>query len=161
MNLRRQSMPTILSAVSILLLAGCDQSVPIATTQRFTLSIVDLSGRPIASGHLLLPRDMEEASPFTGTYEIVVTELPAKPSTQHDYAILCLSNNEGEYSATVRDSLIRINLHPGVDDSNVYLEGTLSADRFKGTCLYQNYYGYEPFGTFEAEAEGSVTVERK
>lgn len=147
-----QSEHGILTALSIfiVLLAGCGKSGSTATTESFTLQIVDLSNKPIANGHLLLPRDLASISQFTGSYEIVVTALPAKPSSQHDYAILCLSRNEGAFSGNVRDSVIRMNLHPLVEDSNVYLEGTLNADLFKGTCLYQNYYGYEPFGTFEA-----------
>ena len=140
---------TVLS-LSIVLLGGCGKSGSTATTETFTLSIVDLSNKPVASGHLSLPRDMALISRFTGSYEIVVTELPKKPSRQHDYAILCLSQNNGTFSGSVRDSVIRMNLHPLVKDSNVYLEGTLNAELFKGTCLYQSYYGYEPFGTFEA-----------
>lgn len=162
MKVGRWFILTLTCAVTVVLLAGCDPSDTTATTQRFTLRIVDLSNKPIASGHLLLPCNIEEASQFTGSYEIVVTELPEKPSTQHDYAILCLSKNEGQFSASVRDRTIRMNLHPQVDDSNVYLEGTLNADLFKGTCLYQSYYGYEPFGTFKAEASAlnGVTVRR-
>lgn len=149
MNQSKRGILTALS-VFILLLAGCGKSGSTATTESFTLQIVDLSNKPIANGRLLLPRDMAATSQFTGSYEIVVTALPKKPSSQHDYAILCLSQNEGAFSGSVRDSVIRLNLHPLVDDSNVYLEGTLDADLFKGTCHYQNYYGYEPFGTFEA-----------
>ena len=122
----------------------------IAATESFTLSIVDPSNNAIGHGHLLLPRNMAKTSQFTGSYRMVVTALPERPSSQHDYAILCLSRNKGAFSGSVRDDVIRINLHPQVDDGNVYLEGTLSGDLFKGTCLYQSYYGYEPFGTFEA-----------
>ena len=144
--------PSILTALSIfiVLLGGCGESGSTETTESFTLSIVDLSNKPVASGHFSLPRDMAQISQFTGPYEIVVTDLPAKPSSQHDYAILCLSRNKGTFSGSVRDGVIRLNLHPLLKDSNVFLEGTLNADLFKGTCLYQNYYGYEPFGTFEA-----------
>ncbi len=149
MNRIEHSILTVLS-IFVVLLGGCDKSDSTATTESFTLSIVDLSDKPVASGHLSLPRDMALISQFTGSYEIVVTELPEKPSSQHDYAILCLSRNNGTFSGSVRDSVIRMNLHPLVKDSNVYLEGTLNADLFKGTCLYQSYYGYEPFGTFEA-----------
>ncbi len=146
------SILTALS-ISIVVLGGCSKTDSPATTESFTLSIVDLSNKPVASGRLSLPRNMAAASQFAGSYEIVVTELPAKPSSQQDYAILCLSRNNGTFSGSVRDGFIRINLHPLVIDSNVYLEGALNADSFKGTCLYQNYYGYEPFGTFEAIRE--------
>jgi hypothetical protein len=144
-----RSILTALS-ISIVLFGGCGKSGSTATTESFTLSIVDLSNKPVASGHFSLPRDMALIGQFTGSYEIVVTELPKKPSSQYDYALLCLSRNNGTFSGSVRDSVIRMNLHPLVEDSTVYLEGTLNADLFKGTCLYQSYYGYEPFGTFEA-----------
>jgi hypothetical protein len=149
MNLSKHCILTALS-VFIVLLAGCGKSGSTATTEPFTLRIVDLSNKPIASGHLLLPRDIPAISQFTGSYEIVVADAPEKPSSQHDYAILCLSQNKGAFSGSVRDSVIRINLHPLVKDANVYLEGKLTEQLFKGKCFYQSYAGYEPFGTFEA-----------
>jgi hypothetical protein len=149
MNLSKHRVLTAL-AVSIVLLTGCGESGSHATTQSFTLRIVDLSNEPIASGHLLLPRETAAISQFTGSYDIVVTDVPEKPYSQHDYAILCLSRKEGAFSGSVRDSVIRISLHPLVDDANVYLEGKLIEQIFKGKCFYQSYAGYEPFGTFEA-----------
>jgi hypothetical protein len=149
-DLSRHFILAILCGGVILFLTGCSKSDSTATMERLPLRIVDLSNKPIAHGYLLLPRDMDEPCQFTGSYEIVVTELPKKPSNQLDYAVLCLSHNNGAYSGRVGDGVIRLNLHPLAKDGNVYLEGTLGADSFKGTCLYENYYGYLPFGTFEA-----------
>ena len=143
------SILTVLS-VAIVLSGGCGKSGSTATTESFTLNIVDSSGKLIASGHLSLPRDLASISQFTGAYEIDVTEVPKKPSSQDDYAICCLSQNNGVLSGSVKDSAIRINLHPQVEDSNVYLEGELTGQLFKGKCFYQSYAGYELFGTFEA-----------
>jgi hypothetical protein len=143
------SILTALS-ISIVLLGGCGKSGSTATTESFTLTIVDLSNKPVASGHFSLPRDMAPVSQFTGSYEIVVTDLPERPSSQQEYAIHCLSQTDGAFSAKIRNSVIHINLHPLVIDGNVYLEGTLHEQLFKGKCFYQSYAGYEPFGTFQA-----------
>ena len=149
MKLIELSILTVLSA-AIVLSGGCGRAGPTETTDSFTLNIVDSSGKLIASGHLSLPRDLASISQFTGAYEIDVTEVPKKPSSRDDYAICCLSQNNGVLSGSVKDSAMRINLHPQVKDGNVYLEGELTGRLFKGKCFYQSYAGYEPFGTFEA-----------
>ncbi|MHC4146703.1 MAG: hypothetical protein ACYSUD_18255 [Planctomycetota bacterium] len=150
MKLIELSILTVLS-VAIVLSGGCGKSGSTATTESFTLNIVDSSGKLIASGHLSLPRDIVSISQFTGAYEIDVTEVPKKPSSQDDYAICCLSQNNGVLSGSIKGGAVRINLHPHVDDANVYLEGELNGQLFKGKCLYQSYAGYKPFGTFEAK----------
>jgi len=150
MKLIELSILTVLS-VAIVLSGGCGKSGPTATPESFTLRIVDSSGKLIASGHLLLPNDVAGISQFTGSYEIDVTEVPKKPSSQDDYAIRCLSQNNGVLSGSVKDGVIRIGLHPGVMDNNVYLEGELGEQLLKGKCFYQSYAGYKPFGTFEAK----------
>ena len=149
MKLIELSIVTVLS-VAIVLSGGCGKSGSTATTESFTLNIVDSSGKLIASGHLLLPSDSASISQFTGAYEIDVTEVLKKPSSRDDYAIRCLSQNNGVLSGSVKDSAMRINLHPHMKDSNVYLEGELDKQLCKGQCFYQSYAGYEPFGTFEA-----------
>jgi len=108
------------------------------------------SGKLIASGYLSLPHDIASTSEFTGACEINITEVPKNPSSQDDYAICCLSEKIDVLSGSVEDSVIRIVLHPRVDDGDVYLEGKLTGQLFKGKCFYQNFAGYEPFGTFEA-----------
>ena len=142
------SIVTVLS-VAIVLSGGCGKSCSTPTSESFTLNIVDSSGKLIASGHLSLPRDLASTNQFTGTYEIDVTETPENPSSQTDWAIHCLSQNNGVLSGSVKDRGIRINLHPQVKDSNVYLQGEFNGQLFKGKCFYQSYAGYELFGTFE------------
>ena len=149
MRLIELSILTVLS-VAIVLSGGCGKSGSTATSESFTLKIVDSSGKLIASGHLLLPSDIAGVSHFTGAYEIDVTKVTKKPSSQDEYAIRCLSQNTGVLSGSVKDGVIRIGLHPGVEDNNVYLEGELDEQLFTGKCFYQSYAGYEPFGTFEA-----------
>lgn len=82
-----------------------------------------------------------------------VSEVPDNLFSQRDYALRCLSQNNGILSGTVKDGLVRIELHPQVDDSTIYLEGAINGQLFNGKCFYQSFAGSKDFGTFEAKAE--------
>ena len=151
---------TILS-VAIVLSGGCakPRSAPdiTATAESFTLEIRDSSGKTIASGRLSLPTDIAGRADFGGSCKIQVSEVPEKPYSQNDYAIRCLSQNNGVLSGSVRNGVVRIALHPLVWDNTVYLEGKLDEHSFKGKCFYQSYAGYMEFGAFEAGIETKDT----
>ena len=144
---------TLLS-VAILLSAGCtqprDTSASVATAGSFTVVVKDPSGRIIANGNLSLPTDIAKRARFSGSCKIQVSELPEQPSSQEDYAIRCLSQNNSLLSGTVKDGVVRIELHPQVDDNTIYLEGTISGQSFRGKCFHQSFAGYKEFGAFEA-----------
>jgi hypothetical protein len=146
-------------SIAVMLWAGCAKpdgtSKQNANTKSFTLEIKDSSEKTIAHGELLLPTNISDSVSFNGACTILVSDIPEKPSSQKEYAILCLSHNEGKFSGTSRDGIVSINLNPGVKDGNIYLEGEVNKQLFKGKCIYQSYAGYENFGTFESKADGN------
>ena len=154
--MKNVTVQTVLS-IAIVIAGGCAK--PASTTnlpaalESFTMDVKGLSGETIASGTLSLPSDIRSRTRFHGSCKIRVMEVPAQPSRQTEYALLCLSQNNGVLSGTVRDGVVRIELHPQVDDNTVYLEGKLNGQSFKGKCFYQSYAGYKEFGAFEAKTE--------
>ena len=160
MNVMKLGVLTPLS-VAIVLSVGCtqpgDTSASIATAGSFAVVIKDSSGKAIASGNLSLPADIAKRARFSGSCKIQVSELPEQPSTQEDYAIRCLSQNNSLLSGTVKDGVVRIELHPQVDDNTIYLEGTITGQSFTGKCFHQSFAGYKEFGTFEATAKSKRT----
>ena len=78
--------------------------------------------------------------------------MPSEPSSQQDYALRCLSENNGTVSGSTKVGGIRIALHPLITDHTVYLEGRITAGTFKGKWYYQSYAGYDEFGSFDANA---------
>ncbi|MHC4398963.1 MAG: M56 family metallopeptidase [Planctomycetota bacterium] len=124
-----------------------------ADVQAFRMEIKGSSGNPVAAGVLSLPSDMGDRTEFTGSCSIRVPDVPEMPTTQLDYAIRCLSQNDGTLSGRVTDGVIRIALHPQADDDTIYLEGQLAEGSFNGRWYYQSYAGYKEFGVFHAKTE--------
>ena len=157
----RQSVLMVAIGLSTVLTPGCDErgSTPSMLSevhpvlQTFTLEMKDSSGKAIGGGTISLPLDISERSHFAGAWKIRVSEVPSEPSSQQDYALLCLSQDDGALRGTVKADAIRINLHPGFDDRNIYLEGQLNDGRFRGQWYYASYAGYEEFGSFEGQRE--------
>ena len=156
MNTMKRAVPTLLS-VAIVLSAGCTQTrdtpAPTATARLFAAVIKDSAGKMIASGSFSLPTDTTEHARFNGSCNIQVLEVSDNPSSQRDYALRCLSQNNGVLSGTVRDGVVRIELHPQADDNTIYLEGTINGQLFNGKCFYQSYAGSKDFASFEAKIE--------
>ena len=154
MNRMKLAVPTLLS-VAIALSAGCTQTrdTSTATVRSFATVIKDSAGKTIARGSLSLPTDITERARFSGSCTFQVPAVPDTPSSQRDYALLCLSKNNGTLSGTARDGVVRIELHPQADDNTIYLEGTINGEWFSGKFFHQSFPGSEYFGTFEAKIQ--------
>jgi hypothetical protein len=156
MNTMKVGVLTLLS-VAIVLSAGCTQprDISASTTPAgsFAVVIKNSGGKTFASGNLSLPTDITKGARFSGSCEIQVSQPPEQPSSEEDYAIRCLSQNNGLLSGTVKDGVVRIELHPQIDDNTIHLEGTINGQLFNGKCFYQSYAGSKEFGTFETKIE--------
>jgi hypothetical protein len=56
----------------------------------------------------------------------------------------------GRLTGTIQNSSISIDLNPGWADNNVFLQGTVSSDRFTGRWMWSTIIGPTADGTFEA-----------
>ena len=90
---------------------------------------------------------------FRGSCKIRVSNVPQQPATEHDYAIRCLSQNNGVLSGRVTDGVFRIALHPQIEDNAIYLEGRVEGASFRGKWFYQSFAGYNECGAFEARVD--------
>lgn len=56
----------------------------------------------------------------------------------------------GELVGSIIQGKVYLNLNPNINDSNVFLEGTIEGKRFHGTWSFKGYAGAINQGTFEA-----------
>jgi len=58
---------------------------------------------------------------------------------------------QGEYTGTIENNELRINLNPEWADNNVILEGIIDGNTISGNWYYSGYAGILNYGTFTAE----------
>jgi hypothetical protein len=120
---------------------GCDDMTgpgPIPTGG-YAYTGFDSSGRVVVTGWLTL--ELGDPAHVTGEWRLEPVGSPENIGPQ---------TGEGRLEGAMAAGVLSVNLNPEAADNNVFLDGTLAGDDFRGRWTFSGFAGVLNQGSFEA-----------